>query len=353
MNMKNTVSVASIFKKQQPRKAKEVDEKSQTTPSILKQTTGDALMCKPLTVKQQPHSRSPQNAGLRMSRNSSNMHHLAAVFRDTSDSYRCHLYESAALKIERTLNALVNSLYEGTLQTVSSENSKQDLQASPLKLSAPAKYERMAQKLYQPLSQYKLGLCRTNTQGGRERLVQTLEIRMLHYKDHIAKQTAEITQLQKDWEAIVSAIWKLGVSCLGETVMKDLLLTDNDALRASPSSWSTDAESTLFVPEQGTSPPLRRIHANKKRVTFEVLDLHSNPNVMSAPPFPEFLYQPSRYDTKAVPLVPSFGEPEINKLETNIEELGQVHIEDFRKIEQDQRAYWKKKTAQLATALAD
>ncbi len=139
------------------------------------------------------------------------------------------------LKINGTLEQLLNNLHESTLQIVPSKDGKNSADTSPLRLSVTAKYEQMAMRLYQPLSQFRLALNRTNSEGQRRSFDATLETRMDNYEDYVAKKKSEIAQLQKDWEVIVGEIWKLGVSCLGEDVMKDLLFSPQDTARRSRS----------------------------------------------------------------------------------------------------------------------
>lgn len=369
-NVRKTVSTASIFK-QQIRKGKQIDGTLKENLDTSRSAVKDASMHQSMGVKAQFISPSPPKAGGRVTRNRPSMHPLAVAYRgktkwlpcavlrlmnrcvDTSDNYRRHLYKSATLKIQQTLDALLNTLYERSLQNIPSESINQDPQALPLRLSASAKYEQMAQKLYQPLSQYRLGLHRINTQGERERFQKTLDIRMVHYKEYLSKQVHEITQLQKEWEVVVGEIWKLGVHCLGKAVMEDLLFTNRGAIGACLPSRDTDTESTLFVPEVGTSPPPHKIRTSNKCVTFEASDVHETDYITPISEFPEFIYQPLRYCNKPFPSVPAVEEAEISEIEIQINELGQLQLEELRKIERDYQAYWKKKTAQLATALKD
>ncbi|KAJ4365215.1 hypothetical protein N0V83_008833 [Neocucurbitaria cava] len=376
---KKSVSIAAVFG-QQPHKSKHIESTSHTRTNIPRQAEENATVVKLMSVKSQSSSRSPQRAGWRVSKNrSANLHPLAIEFKgnlqnrfqpevattnlvgctETSDDYRRHLFKSTMLKVNATLETLLTSLFESTLQTVPTSGNGQDPTASPLKLSAPAKYERMAMKLYQPLSHYQLTLQRTNTRGEKECFQSTLETRMIHYEEHIAKRTKEIVQLQKDWEAVVGEIWKLGVSCLGEDTMEKLLFTYQDSVDPPLSSPSraTEAESTLFVPEQGGSTPPRKpksSKSSKKRVTFEDSDAGDKYGATSLSKFPpEFLYQASRYDDQPLPIVAPLADEDIRDLEMKVKQLGIVHIEEFRKIEKDYQEYWRKKTAQLANVLKD
>ncbi|CAO2658711.1 Nn.00g064340.m01.CDS01 [Neocucurbitaria sp. VM-36] len=353
LNAKKSVSVAAIFK-QRPHETKQVDIPSHTRTTVTRQTAEDVTVAKSMSVKSQCSSRDAQNAGWRVSKKKSDLHPLAVAFRETSDDYRRHLFESTMLKVNDTLETLLTSLFESTLQTISINGSERDHDASPLKLSAPAKYERMSIKLHEPLSHYQLTLQRTNSEGERERFQATLETRMIHYEEHLTKRAHEVVQLQKEWETVVGEIWKLGVSCLGEGVMEKLLFTDQGALGplSSPSK-ATDAESTLFVPEQGSSTPPRKAKAPKKHVTFEASRVHDEYGAASLSEFPQFLYQPSRYEKQPLPTVPLLADAEVKTMEREVKQLGIAQIEELRKIEKDYQEYWRKKTAQLAVVLKD
>ncbi|EOA92345.1 uncharacterized protein SETTUDRAFT_85304 [Exserohilum turcica Et28A] len=282
---------------------------------------------------------------------------------DATENYRRHLYKTASLKINAGLKSLLNTLYESTLQTILPDNNEPNTSASPLKLSAPAKYERLALQLHQPISQYTLRLRRTNSQGQDVRFEQTLEIRMQHYEELIAAQTAKLAKLQKEWEVVVGEIWKLGVECLGENAVERLLFTEQRhngpiLLLSSSPSKTTDAGSTLFVPEYGTSPPKTKMRHTKKRVTFveekqDASDARDKYGASAITSFPSFLYQPSRYSNDALRAAGGVSEQQMHKLNQTIEGLGQKEMKDFRSIEKEHRAFWKKKTAQLASALRE
>jgi hypothetical protein len=262
----------------------------------------------------------------------------------TSDDYRRHLYRSTTLKINTTLKSLLNQLFEDTLQDVSSDVANGD--ASPLRLTVPAKYERKALKVYQPISAYKIGLTRTKTDGTRMQLMSTLESRMADYDEYIAKHKAELKKLKDDWEAVVGEIWKLGVQCLGGEVMKSMLFTSKDGLDFS--SPTATADSALFVPEQGTSPRPR----TKKRVTFETQadedELPDAANTALA-----FLYQPTRVRLAPVPAAPVLPKGKVKDLVAQVEELGLKAIEEFKKAEKEYSVYWQKKNRRLAQVLAE
>jgi hypothetical protein len=249
------------------------------------------------------------------------------------------------LKIDKTLKTLVNSLYENALQPISSEAS--DTEASPVRITLPAKFEREALKLYQPISTYQVRLTRTNNDGERVHFVGTLESRMTDYANHIAKHKVEIEKLKRDWDAIVGEIWKLGVLCLDEKTIESLLFTQETVHRLSSSP--TTAESTVFVPEQGTSPSPRDAR-NKKHVTFAAIDAeHVLPSAATSSL--EFLHQPSRIRVKPVAASPVIPEQEIENLQTQVRELGKKEIEEYRNAERAHKAYWQEMNAKLVNVL--
>jgi hypothetical protein len=358
VKVKKSVSVAAIFK-QKPQKAKSDLVNLKRATDDTKAADCNAVDGKAPHFKSRSSSRTPKKGGSRVSKKSDS-HPLAVAFKsmfvgpdirlrwlidtDTSDDYRRHLYGSTTLKINTTLEHLLTHLYEASLQPVSSDPTNGD--ASPLRLTVSAKYERKALKLYQPISAYKVGLTHTNTDGTRIQLMSTLESRMADYDEYIAKHKAELVQLKADWEAIVGEIWKLGVQCLGEELMEPTLFTDKDGMELS--SPSTRTESMLFVPEQGTSPRPR----TKKRVTFDTPDdedeLPGATNSALA-----FLYQPTRVRLAPVPAAPAMPKKEVENLEKQVEELGQKELEEYRKAERDYSIYWQKKNKRLAQVLAE
>jgi hypothetical protein len=216
---------------------------------------------------------------------------------------------------------------------------------SPTRLSISAKFEREAFKLYQPISAYKICLTHTDTDGTRKKLMSTLESRMMDYDEYIAKHRAEIKKLKNDWETTVGEIWKVGVQCLGEEVMEQMLFTGTEL--SSPAG----AESTIFVPEQGTSTP-PRVPRNKKRVTFET-PAPEEDDSSSTKKALHFLYQPTRLRLAPVPAMPSMPKQELGELETRIKELGQKELDEYKKAEGDYKVYWQKKNERLAQVLVE
>lgn len=217
----------------------------------------------------------------------------------------------------------------------------------------PAKFERAAQKVYQPISGFQIQLRRTNTNGEQVPLKSTLEKRMQDFEEHLAEQRDEIDGIMRNWEAVVGEIWKVGVQCLGEESMEALLFTNRATreLSSSPSK-ATVAESTLFVPEHASSPPLGRTRS-KKRVTFEA------PNVSDELPIAStatlaFLHGPSRLrGWQPVPGVPALPKQLVVDLGAQIKELGKKEVEEYRKAERDYQDHWQKKTAQVLSVFKD
>lgn len=251
------------------------------------------------------------------------------------------------MKINSTLETLLSDLHEQSVQPVSSDAN--ECPDSPVRLSLPAKFERKANKIYQPISQYKISLTHTNTNGERTKILITLEDRMSDFVDHIEEQKAEIRQLEDQWESIVGEIWKVGVQCLGERVMRSMLFVEKDADELLPSP--ARADSTIFVPEQDTSPQ-KRPAANKKRVTFDTPD-DENESSLSKKQVLHFLYGPSRLRHAPVPAMPSLPKEEMSALETQIEELGQKQLDDLKQAEKDCKTYWQKKNRMLAQVFVE
>ncbi|CAN9280626.1 unnamed protein product [Alternaria alternata] len=362
--VKKTISAATVFKRQNNK----IDKRNSTLQATLRNSkfTGeDANATTLLSAKSRSSPRSIKKSGGK--KRSSGRHPLNVFFKDASDEYRRHLYNTTSLNITKTLNSLLHNLYDSTLRTITPDSSQQNSNASPLRLSGPAKYERPATQLYQPISQFKLSLRRIDSRGKSVRFVQTLETRMLYYDELIAKETKKLGTLQKEWESVVSEIWKLGAKCLGDETMAEMLFTEQGLyektlpLSSSPFK-ATDAEDTLFIPENDSFSPRYKPLVGKRRVTFleeeeEEEEEEEAPGVCDkydATPtdqFPDFIHQPSSDRNGTLPLIPDLSEGETTELEKMVTELGKQEMGNFCKIEEDHEAYWKKKTAQLANAL--
>lgn len=171
---------------------------------------------------------------------------------------------------------------------------------------------------------------------------------MSDYVDHIEEQKEEVAKLEDQWKAIVGEIWKVGVQCLGKRAMEEMLFADKSA--GELQNLPARAESTLFVPEQGTSPPPRSA-ANKKRVTFDTPDDEND--FRSKRQELQFLYQRTRLRHPPVPDMPALPREEIRALETRIEELGQKQDDDLKQAEKDYKLYWQKKNRMLAQVFVE
>lgn len=172
---------------------------------------------------------------------------------------------------------------------------------------------------------------------------------MSDYVDYIENQKAEIAKLEAAWEATVGEIWKIGVQCLGEQALESMFFTDKDADELQ--LLTTKAEPTLFVAEQGTSPPPHAA-ANKKRVKFDTPGDENGPPLLNKQAL-HFLYQPSRLRVAPVPDMPTLPKEEIGALETQIKELGDKQLEDLKQAEKDYKLYWKKKNKLMVKVFED
>ncbi|KAF1922069.1 hypothetical protein BDU57DRAFT_554043 [Ampelomyces quisqualis] len=342
---KKLVSVAAIFNRQ-PELSKDFLQQAQLAPKVQKLTQKNALE-ELQSFQSIPSSHSPQQTAYKVSKRKSEMHPLAVEYMETSDDYRRHLYKSTTLKINTTLERLLGTLYESSLHAMSSDVA--DGTASPVRLTMPAKFEHEALKLYQSISAYKVGLTRTDSDGTQTQLMSTLDVRMMDYTEHVAKQKAEVEKLKRDWETTVGEIWKVGVQCLGEDAMKSMLFTQKDATELSSSP--VQAESALFVPEQGTSPPPRTAHI-KKRVTFEKSVADEGLSVLLKKTI-DFLNQPTRLRLAPVPTMPALPKQQLDTLEAKIQELGRKEFDEYKKAKKDYKVYWQKKNERLAQVLVE
>jgi hypothetical protein len=225
-----------------------------------------------------------------------------------------------------------------------------DQKGSTARLTIPAQFERAALKLYAPISIYRIGLTRTNTDGTRTKFPATLESRMTDYAHLITSQKAEIEKLEDKWETIVGEIWKVGVQCLGKEVMESMFFNNKGNIQELSSS-SRKAESTLLVAEQET--PLQCTARVKKRVTFveTVENMDALPRAVDGPL--HFLYQPTRLRAGPVPDGPAMPLHEIGGLEKRINGLGQAEYAELKKAERDYKMYWQKKNERLAQVLGE
>ena len=230
---------------------------------------------------------------------------------------------------------MLNRLYESNLQIASSDPANNSPQASPLKLTVPAKYQRIVQKLCNPLSGYCYNLQRTTTSGEVERVQTTLHDRFQSFEEHIQAETEQIKALQRQWEGVVAEIFQLAVACLGENDVAALLSTAGADVNAPSPAYKT--QSALFAPEHGSSA--RKGKGKSKRVSL------ASPDMMNL--FPEFLSHVSGHQ-KSISAAPDLPLGEVQQLEKELSALGRQHVANLQRQEKDYKAWWERKQKQLA-----
>ncbi|KAI2485647.1 hypothetical protein Ptr902_04587 [Pyrenophora tritici-repentis] len=345
---KKTISAAAVFMNQYKKSRKDdatLRGKSSGSRDEVEDADGTTLLSFKQGVTEQRQSDMP----------------LAMLSQEISNQYHEQLDETASLEIKKTLGDALKTVNERTLPATIPNGNQQNLNASPFISPTSAKYGRPVTKLHPPpISQFILSLRHTTSEGRVIRFQQTLEERMQNYKKLVVAQKEELATLQKEWETVVDEVWKLGTVCLGEETMKELLFTEPRfnglsyypcPLSSSPSR-ATDAESTLFVPEQDSSPLAKKSRPCKKHVTFldeEMSEVNDEYTAAPTSEFPEFIYQGSDYQEEDFPTIPTLPEKEAKELNMRIEDLGSKEIEAFHKMNEDHQAFWeKKKNAQLA-----
>ena len=248
--------------------------------------------------------------------------------------------------IQKSLNALLRDLQAGTsMKTVCSDDQTNAI-ALPIRSSVPCQYESLAKRMYSPLSESTASCPGTRAQGEAKSTGATIHERLFDFDEQIRTQTKDIRQLQNQWEAIVREIFKLGVTCLGEDTMTAMLLPTPAAQKPQDqplsSSSDPDSEPTLFVPEKTMTDKSK---GKKKKVSFE--------DAESAVALPEFLYQPSMFRKKIAPEAPRLSSTKVTELQADVAQLGNAQVRELREIEREYVAWWRKKTAQLASAFRD
>ncbi|KAF3040816.1 hypothetical protein E8E11_007227 [Didymella keratinophila] len=315
------------------------------TPNLIKPPAKAVTISAVAVFKRQkpntPQLRSSSRAPLRstMKRTAKNtaaeeVHPLALAFKESSEDYRRHLYSTAVTKINKDIDTFFNKLYDSNLQVVSSDPANNDSQSSPLKLTVPAKYQRYIEKLCNPLSSHQHSLQRTTSLDEIDRMQVTIQDRFRSFEEIMSAETEEFKNLQLQWEGAVADIFQLGMACLGEESIATLLST------AEPGAG--EAESTLFVPEQGDSA--HKAVGKRKRVSF------AGPDMVKL--FPGFLFQTPGQQMKPVPASPELPADEVQQLEQVIADLGKQHVADLQRLEKDHLTWWKKKQKQIHQAFA-
>ncbi|KAJ4987252.1 glutaredoxin [Stagonosporopsis vannaccii] len=293
-----------------------------------------------LDTPQQLSARSAQNTTIKKKdrkREEKEEHSLVLAFKEKSEEYRRHLYSTSVARINKDLDALLNKLHEGNLHIASSDSVDEGSQASPLRLTVPARYQRTVQKLYHPLADYRYNLQRKEASGEVECTQASLPGRFQVFKEHIKAETEQIKTLQRQWEGVVAEIFQLGVVCLGESDIAVLLSTANAELDSS--SHASQAESTLFVPEHSGSTKGK---GKRKHVSF------ASPDMIAL--FPEFLFHTSATQ-KPVPTTPELPLEDVQKFEKEVSALGKQHSADLRGLEHEHKAWWERKQKQFAHML--
>ncbi|KAJ8111814.1 hypothetical protein OPT61_g5677 [Boeremia exigua] len=280
----------------------------------------------------QPSSRAQKSTTKRRHREEKEeVHPLALAFKEKSQEYRQHLYSTAEAKINKDLNTLLSRLYESNLQAASPGPAEDD-QASPLRLTVPAKYQRLVENLCRPLSSYRYNLQRTTPSGETERFQTTLHDRFQAFEDRVRAETEQIKELQRQWEGVVTEIFQLGVVCLGEADMAGLLSTADGGLAASKAA------------APGHDGPAVKDKGKRKHVSF------ASPDLMAL--FPDFLFAVSE-PQKAVSAAPVVSVEGVQRFEKEIAGLGQQHGAELRRLEMEHKAWWERKQRQLAKTLME
>ncbi|KAG9205384.1 hypothetical protein G6514_008025 [Epicoccum nigrum] len=213
-----------------------------------------------------------------------------------SQDYRCQLYDNTVARINQDLETLLSKLYEGNLQVISSDPVSDAPQASPLKLTVTAKYQRVVQKICQPLSIYRYNV-RRRSGGDVVRVQKNLHDRIQAFEERVRPEKEQIKVLQRQWDEVVAEIL-LGIAYLGESDIAALLSPSAAGLNASHPSSGT--ESTLFVPEQEI--PSKRAGEKRKHISFARPDMKKL--------FPSFLFHTSGQQ-KSISAVPDLSMEEI------------------------------------------
>ena len=162
----------------------------------------------------------------------------------------------------------------------------------------------------------------------------TIHDRFRSFEETVSAETEDFKNLQLQWEGVVAEIFQLGMACLGEENIASLLSA------AGPDSG--EAESTLFVPEQGDLT--HKTMGKRKRVSFAGPDM--------AKLFPGFLFQASGQQRRPIPTLSELPADEVQQLEQVIADLGKQHVADLQRLEKEHLTWWKKKQKQIHQAFA-
>lgn len=260
---------------------------------------------------------------------------------ETSREYRRQLFANADAKINKDLDTMLNKLYKGNLQVASSDRVNDDPQASPIKLTISANYQRLAQNLCRPLSSYHYRPQVKNSSGEKVELALTnLHDRFQSFEELVQVETEQIKVLQSRWEGVVAEIFQLGGACLGTSDIAALLFTAETGLEVS--SPTSKAESTLFVPVH--NGPDKKAGKKRKRKSFACPDM-----TMS---FPPFLLNASEH-REVVPATPDLPLGDIEDFKKDIAGLGSQHVVDLKQVEEGYKTWWEDKQKHLAQLLME
>ncbi|CAI6338189.1 unnamed protein product [Periconia digitata] len=317
--------------------------KSVSASAVFKRPTNAQRVRKRDERAQSPKiSSSPSKKSRSASRKKQAPHPLAEAFEDATSEYRDTLLSMGIAALDKYHASLVAALHEVNLEQLSSPTA-QDPNASPIRLTLAAKYERSQHKLLNRVGEYHIRRRITNETGETEAVDVSIEEMLAGFQDRYLAEVERLSALQTKWETVVGEIWKTGVNYFGEDVMQELFV-DGDLSNASspapddqmPGNHLDDADS-LFVPER--SPQAKT--ASKKRVTFQ------------EPPIelPEFLTSASRF--KGLPRPTELPHTEIKALEQVVGELGKEHVAEMKGIDKEYQRFWEKKLGNMRRVVVD
>ncbi|ORY12249.1 hypothetical protein BCR34DRAFT_600804 [Clohesyomyces aquaticus] len=314
--IRKSVSVASVFKPR-PRGA------AKATPALKAIVTDAPVPAEKINrvkgsrKEDTSWSSSPvKREGHRALAKIEDVHPLDLAFKETTTNYRTTLLKNATADITATYGTLLSKLYE----SAQTDTEQSEPNGSPQPLSLSAKLQQSIAPLTYPIHNIKFRI--------RDD-VYSFEDKMADFKIHITEHHAVLDALQTEWERTVGEIWKLGVQVLGESTMSSMFIP-----QPSPPRDGSSQEEGLFVPEDGDKGTTR-VKA-KKKVSFKE-------------PLPSFLTMPSRY--KRLAALPEIPKQEAKELEGTIENLGTTQMEELKRLEKGQQAFWKRKQQQIKLAL--
>lgn len=159
--------------------------------------------------------------------------------------------------------------------------------------------------------------------------------RISQLENQIDADEKSISMLQTQWERVVGEIWKCGVQILGKEEMGKFLVAGN----AVDGQEKDEEGASLFVPEHGDAEQKRHQSkkGSKKRVKF------GDPEKE----LPEFITHVRKGE--GVPAAPEVPVREVREMEKRIESLGVKRIEELKRLNEEQDAWYRKKTQQLLT----